>query len=466
VKVPNISPDRIYDVAIVGGGFSGTALATRLLRCLPSGHSIVVVDRFGTPGRGVAYGTDCRFHLLNVRASDMSAVADEPDHFLLWLRKNVDASTDADHFVRRFLFGQYLREMLRDELVANKEVFFSWLIDQVIAVDSQRGLAVLKMQAGSEVRARFAVLATGNSPPTTPLQLKRISPRRYAPYAWSNDVLAKAPSSGTILLLGTGLTAVDMVLALRAQNFDGNILMLSTHGILPGVHNAAASEPSSWTLGSSHTIRSLFSAVRQEVSAASARGIPWHSVIDSLRPVTQRIWKSLPPVERKRFLRHVRVYWEIHRHRIPPESYVILEELIARGRVTILGGRLLTCVESNDRVRVTLQERRSRKEMPILANFVINCSGHGKSSQLIQEPAVRSMLALRIARIDTLGLGLDVAENGALIDDFGKPASSFFAIGPLRKGCLWETTAVPEIRSQVKELADHILRRLTCRTRE
>lgn len=454
-----------YDVAIVGGGFSGTALAVQLMRRLPCGHSTLLVDRDETPGRGVAYRTSCKFHLLNVRADDMSVSPNEPDHFLQWLRRNFHSSLDSSHFVPRFLFGQYLEEVLRQEPASNPEVLFSSVIDEVVAINSQSGRLFLRMRTGNEVSASFGVLATGNYPPASPPQLAGISRRYYAPYAWSMDTLSQAPSTGTILLLGTGLTAVDQVFALKAQNFSGDIVMLSAHGLLPFAHVTEATRAQPWMFSSPQTVRSLFSALRREANLASGKGIPWHTVIDSIRPEAQSIWRCLPLSEKRRFLRHARVYWEIHRHRMPPESYRMLKELIVQGQVKVVAGRLLNCIESNDCARVTLRERRSGNVASVAANFVINCAGSQTGAGVIEHPLIRSMLDLGLGRIDPLGLGLDVADSGALIDVLGTVSTSLFAIGPVRKGCLWETTAVPEIRTQAVDLAVRISNQISTKKR-
>ena len=393
----------------------------------------------------------------------MSALPDEPDHFLEWLRTSVDPGVGGDDFLPRSLFGEYLEYLLRQEITLHPKIRFSWLPNDVIGISLDQGQVQLTMRTADTVSAKIVVLATGNYPPSTPPELKDISSRFYAPYAWSRDLIERLPRTGTILVLGTGLTAIDQILSLQAARFEGNIVMLSRHGLLPLVHNTSVPPERSWTYASPDTIRSLFCAVRREVRNSAAKGIPWHTVIDSLRSQTQQIWKSLSSSERKRFLRHVRPYWEIHRHRIPPESYQIVEELLNEGRLKILGGRLLHCIDSGDCVSVTLKERRSSKELRLLVNFIVNCSGYEAGPRMFEDPGIKSLLDTGIAQIDELGLGVDSADNGALIDVLGIASTLLFAIGPIRKGCLWETTAVPEIRAQAVDLADQISTRIDIR---
>ncbi|HWY24061.1 MAG TPA: hypothetical protein VNX47_04035, partial [Nevskia sp.] len=58
---------------------------------------------------------------------------------------------------------------------------------------------------------------------------------------------------------------------------------------------------------------------------------------------------------------------------------------------------------------------------------------------------------------DALGLGLLTDAQGALLDRDGQASTWLYTLGPARKGQLWETTAVPEIRVQAQALARRLL---------
>ena len=73
----------VFDIVVVGGGFSGAMSAVNIARRSDHPLHVVVVNDRGSVGRGVAYGLRRPEYLLNVAARNMSAFPDEPDHFTL-----------------------------------------------------------------------------------------------------------------------------------------------------------------------------------------------------------------------------------------------------------------------------------------------------------------------------------------------------------------------------------------------
>jgi uncharacterized NAD(P)/FAD-binding protein YdhS len=448
-----------FDVAIIGGGFSGTLLAKHLLMRLHDGQSIAVLNRDHLPGRGVAYGTSCTDHLLNVRAGNMSALPDEPGHFCEWLR-HVDGNADADSFVPRLLFGQYMQHLLDKQVGERPDVGFSWIADEVTSLQTCPDRIAVQLRGGSQLIARLVVLATGNYPPTIPEHLTGVSDFVSAPYAWSEDRLEGMTPSDCILILGSGLSALDQVLRLNAGPFAGRIVILSPHGLLPAVHVPGVSWQQDWSNDRPATVRSLLSAIRRQVGVAELSGISWHAVIDSLRPHSHIIWSSLPPCEHRRFMRHVRAYWDVHRHRIPPESNRIVSSLLAEGTLRVVAGRIVRSARAAGFATVTIRERMTGGESSLSTSFVINCTGYGGGMRLAGDPLIEALLASRLARMSGMGLGLDISPEFAVLDAAGFASDRIFAMGPLCKGTLWETTAVPEIRLQAIRVADNIVRQL------
>jgi uncharacterized NAD(P)/FAD-binding protein YdhS len=448
-----------FDVVIVGGGFSGTLLAKHLLMRLHDGQSIAVLNRDHLPGRGVAYGTNCADHLLNVRAGNMSALPDEPGHFCEWLR-NVDGDACADSFVPRSLFGQYMQHLLDEQVGERPEVGFSWIADEVTSLETCPDWIAVQLRGGGQLHARLVVLATGNYPPTIPEHLQCVSDFVSAPYAWSEDRLEGMTPSDCILILGSGLSALDQVLRLRAGPFPGRIVILSPHGLLPAVHVHGVSWRQDWLGDPPPTVRSLLSGIRRQVAIAQLAGISWHAVIDSLRPHSHIIWSSLLPSEHKRFMRHVRAYWDVHRHRIAPESNRIVSSLLAGGTLRVVAGRIVRSARGAGLATVTIRERKTGTESSLSTSFIINCTGYGGGMRLAGDPLIEALLASRLARMSGMGLGLDISSEFAVLNASGFASDRIFAIGPLCKGKLWETTAVPEIRLQAVRVAGNIVRQL------
>jgi uncharacterized NAD(P)/FAD-binding protein YdhS len=431
------------------------ALTIQLLLRSPSPLSITVVNRDGLPGRGVAYGTLYDSHILNVTASKMSVILDDPEHFLRWLRISGYDARDP-HFAPRRLYGEYVEDTLNQIVKSKPRSAVYWIQGCATSLTIEAGKPNLKLDSGQSVQADIAVLATGNSPPVSPPQLHTISGRFYAPYAWADDALSGIPQTGTVLILGSGLTAVDQVLALGEQNFQGTIFMLSRHGRMPSVHSDSVPWTANWTSSLQGTLRTIVTSVRQQVDLATSKGMDWQSVIDSLRPVSSQLWRNISMSDRKQFLRHVRTHWEVLRHRIPQKTQDTLAALMQNGRLQVLAGRLLGAAEQQHHVNVTLCERECQKPHILAVHRIINCTGLEATTRS-QDPLIHDLIAQGLARTDPLELGIDINQCGSLINAYGQPSSCLYTLGPVRKASDWETTAVPEIRMQAAQLAEIIL---------
>ncbi|MFY9950465.1 MAG: FAD/NAD(P)-binding protein [Candidatus Sulfotelmatobacter sp.] len=455
---PSPVSDSQVDILIIGGGFSGTMLAVHLLR--HTDLSIAVVDRGTLPGRGVAYGSPHRFHLLNVPAGEMSAWSDAPDDFLSWARIHFDTSLQARSFPPRSIYGAYVGSVLEATLNKLGRERFQWIRDEARSLHRQDGRLGVQTNLGAELLASVVVLATGNFPPANPrLPGLKASASLYFQFAWAKNVLEDLPTTGSILLLGSGLTSVDLIMALKSKGFRGVIHVLSHKGLFPRPRRQQRPDepwPLFWDETSPRTMRGLLRLVRNQVRAAAAKGINWRAVIDSLRPATQEIWRSLPIEEQKRFVRHLRAYWDVHRHRVAPEIADLLDDMKSDGAVRLHTGTATRYCEVDNKAHVHYWDRETRSQKRLPVDRVINCSGSETDCRRIDESFITSLVVQGFARPDRLFLGVDVNEHGALIDYKGTPSHRLYAIGPVRKGCFWETTAVPEIRVQAAALAEHL----------
>lgn len=449
-------------VAIVGGGCSGTLAAVHLLAQAGEGRHrarIVLVERTPDVSRGIAYRTTCDRHLLNVRAGDMSAFPHDPDDFVRWLRP-YQGGVHAGSFVSRGLYGQYLKTVLR-EARQRRGMSFEVVQDHVIDIARRPGRRLnLSCAQGRSLEADAVVLAVGNFAPARP---SAVSPSasasgRYLGDPWSASALSAIAPDATVMLLGSGLTAVDTALTLSGNGHRGPILALSRHGLLPESHrDLPAGRPAtarSLGLGAPATsARDLLVSIRQQVAAAEASGGDWRSVIDGLRGESNLIWAGLPPVEQQRVLRHLRSYWCIHRHRMAPQVAQWIGDLRAAGQFTVRAGRLLRCETGPQGLRMEVLERASREATTMDVDYLVNCTGPQTDVRALGDPLLDSMLARGLARSGDLGMGLAVGADGAVIDGVGDASGRLWAIGSLRQGTDWETTAVPELRRQAATVA-------------
>jgi len=263
----------------------------------------------------------------------------------------------------------------------------------------------------------------------------------------------------SVLLLGSGLTSLDLIMALRSKGFRGAIRVLSRKGLFPRARRQQRPIepwPVFWDERSPRTVRGLLRLFRYQVHAAEQKGMDWRAVIDSLRPVTNDIWRSLPVKEKRRFLRHLRSYWDVHRHRAAPEIADLLADMQADGQVCLHRGILVGYVPREGGADVRYWDWQSGTEKVLHANRVINCTGSESDCRRLDDSLIVSLFAQGLAHPDPLFLGIDVDKHGRLVDHKGFTPGFLYAIGPPRKGILWETTTVFEIRQQAVELAAHL----------
>jgi uncharacterized NAD(P)/FAD-binding protein YdhS len=434
--------DRQAAVAIVGGGASGTILAAQLAR---RGLSSVLIDGSGRAGRGVAYSTTEPAHLHNVRAEGMSAWAGEPDHFARCFAKE---GGEPRGFAQRRLFGQYLRDLL-DEAVASGRAA---VIDANAASAARDGDGWrVALDDGGAVEARALVLAIGNQEPEALGAFAGIGPRFIA-NPWGEDARAAvaelAQGGGSALLVGTGLTMVDLVLSLDAAGHRGRILAVSRRGLAPRGHADFDPAPVPLEDVPSGSVRALWRWLRRRSAE-----VGWRAAIDSLRPHSHPLWQGLDGEQQRRFLRHARPWWDVHRHRIAPEVAATVARMVAEGRLQIMAGRILFAADTAEGLEVAIGRRGAVSATTEAFDFAFNCTGPLHSIARTKDKLLRSLLDANEATPDHLGIGLGV-------DGTCRAGEHLWAMGPLTKGRYWEIIAVPDIREQAAHVAADIEREL------
>ena len=443
-------------LAIVGAGFCGTMVATHVLRA-PGGpfDRVVLVERNGREIGGVAYGTPSTSHTLNVPAGRMSAFEDDPDDFLRFVRASDPALTGGS-FVPRRLYGEYLAETLAETRRASG-VPLVRVAGEVTELEEHPAGVRLGLRDGRRLDAAHTVLAVGNYPPSDPPAEDGGLYRslRYARDPWAPDAL-EGDRHEPVLLLGSGLTMCDVALALRDADQAAPIVAISRRGLLPQPHRVSPKAPphldppagmDDWPA----TALGLLRGLRDEVRRAAADGVDWREVVTSIRHDTPALWRRLDDDERRRFLRHLRPYWETHRHRSSPETGFAVEAMVEAGALRLVTGRVLGYAESEGGVTVRYTTRTGAAEREV--GKVINCTGPDTDLARVRDPLVRSLRDAGRVRPDALGLGLATDEDGRLVDASGRPSERVSLAGPLRKGLLWEHTAVPELRVEAARLA-------------
>jgi len=442
----------VGSIIIIGGGASGILLAAHLLRRSGDRLQVTVIEKRGQLGRGVAFSSSESHHILNVPASNMSAYADQPEHFRGWLRHtHPELPRDPFLFAPRRVYGEYLADVLRrSAAAAGDKTLLTIVPAHAVGLRTiDRGVEIL-LDDGTARIAEIAVLAVGHE--------ELPSNGRGVAVRVGSDDDTPLDRDLSVLILGSGLSMVDAWLSLSARGHRGPVTIVSRHGLLPLAHRHVPPLPIAEPdvpLGAS--LGHFTSWLRDLAAATVAAGGDWRSVVDGLRPYNQRIWQSWSPSARRQFLEHVRPLWNVHRHRLPAHLHARMQQGIAAGQLEIVAGKLVYMERRSSGIAVSFRRRGyAEPELREVAR-VYDCGGITLDVQTSSNPAILSLLAQGLARPDDRRIGLDVTTDLHVVDAAGNPSPRLYAVGPLTRGKFFEIEAVPDIRRQVADLADRLV---------
>ncbi|MBI1312014.1 hydroxyacylglutathione hydrolase [bacterium] len=445
-------------VAIIGGGFSGTMTAVNLARLSSQPVRIVVVNHRHPVGRGVAYGTPRAEHLLNVAARNMSAVPDHPDHFVDWLRTRVEYASLPEPQIRetyapRRVYGDYLRSLLfnyvdplDDHHPAHIELIDGEAVD---VIPEPGGGATVSIEDGCSVLADRVLLATGNQPPSGIGSTgESFAHPAYVAEPWSNWHQQLPEPGSDIIVLGTGLSMVDVFLTLGELNWSGNIIAISRNGMIPQAHFRGIEYPNFLPPDPEQlNLQQWVTLMEQHCEQLRRIGENPGIIVDRLRPHTQRIWRSLSLDEKQAFLRQYAPRWNVIRHRIAQPIHQSLTEALTSSRLRVVRGSITELSDCQQNVGVNVKCL-DGVDRTFEGSLVINCTGPNAGFSQSTLPLFQNLLQRGLIRPDELDMGIDVGPDFTVTGRDGENSSFLFAIGPLMKGTLWETTAVPELRGR------------------
>ncbi|MFT3744629.1 MAG: FAD/NAD(P)-binding protein [Pyrinomonadaceae bacterium] len=447
-------------ITIIGGGASGTLLAVNLLKNVGTADvEINLVERRSKIGRGVAFGTTRDSHLLNVPAGRMGAFPDDIEHFHKWLIEQ-GHTFDSHDFVPRVKYGEYLRDVFTkatENVPTN--IRLNLIDDEAVDMSVNGDSAEVMLRSGEILPSSHVVLAFGNFKPPHPSvgDLSFASSDRYFQDPWSSALYDSLDPDDSIFIVGTGLSMIDVALHLHNHGHRGKISAISTRGLLPAVHKLGFTYPAfADELKNTDQITDILKTVRRHMKKADAEGSNWRAVIDSLRPVTQQIWLDLPMAEKRYFKQHLSRYWNVARHRMPAEAAAILDEMQAKGTLEILKGRLDSITSGSDG-GFYIKFNTVGVEHSVTADVLVNCIGSEANFSRIDSQLVKNLIARRHIRPDELAMGIDATPDGRVIDKNDEPSDVVHTLGTALKGILWESTAIPEIRTQARDLALKLL---------
>ncbi len=443
-------------LVIVGAGFSGALTAVHLLRAAGD-HPLrlLLIEQRMRMARGLAYATSDDNLLLNVPVGNMSALADEPEHFLNYCRA-IDPSINAGSFVSRRIYGDYLERTLQ-QAERDSPRTLTRLHGEAVAVRRDTGSHRFQIELADRrfIDADRVVLALGYS------GCNRID----APGAdhlvgdgWSQEAVAAIDGSRPVVIVGSGLTAIDTAFRLTSRNDDCQLLMVSRRGHLPRGHRTRPHPPAvgdfpTYLRAIPPTALAHLRAIRKEVAQRTSGDGDWRDVINELRPYTPELWQRLPLEQRRHFLRHLAGYWDTHRHRLAPLAAQRLHAMLQRGQLQVLAGRIHGVQRQHDGVRIEIRERSSGDIRVVDAAMAINCTGPNYDLDGATTPLLAQLRDDGYLRADPLKMGLQIDDAYRVIGRDGDAIDGLHYIGPMLRARYWEATAVPELRVHARNLA-------------
>ncbi len=455
--MPSVKAENSYHVAVIGAGASGALVAAQFHKRVHSHLKLVVIGNQPRPARGVAYETPFQANLLNVPAGNMSAFPDDGKHFVNWLKARLPGS-NAETFVPRMMYGDYLAEIFEDTI--NNSTRIEYLNATATALNREDDKWIIQLNNGAFMEANSIVLALGNLLlPANPINFDTAG-SAYHLNPWSPEISKDLNADEPVLLIGTGLTMIDVALSLRESGHHGHLHAISRHGRLYQTHKPYQARPLSNLPKDFESPLGALRWIRQEIKNDEKSDADWRAVIDSLRPYTSTIWNLWNQTQRASFLRHARNIWDIHRHRTSPEISNQLSALIEDKILVIHKGSLISVRSGGNDVTVHWQDAETGDCKIINVARIINCTGPSRDITRVQSPLIKSLLAEGWITSDPLKLGPRTDLPGRLLNANGQASPNLYTIGPLRIAGLWESIAIPEIRKQAAELADLLVSEL------
>jgi uncharacterized NAD(P)/FAD-binding protein YdhS len=450
----------MHRIVIVGGGFAGAACALHLLRDHPGlAAELTIVEPRPVLGAGLAYSTPAREHRTNVAAARMSVFPEQPTHFHDWLRgRNIAAEDPASEmpdgrlYPSRTVFGRYVEAMLRAGVEAHPGVKFRHVREMAAGITPDGAGFRVSLAEGATMPADAVVLAVSHTAPDLPVALRGLDAVIADP--WNVGALAGVPKDARVLIVGTGLTACDVVATLLAQEHRGHITMISRHGLLPRPRTLLPVEAEGdFSTQPETTALGLLRRIRRAVAIASNAGRPWENIVDALRQQAIVAWGTLDWAERRRLLRHLRAFWDVHRFQCAPQIDAAVRAARRAGQLTVRAASLIAAENTVGSTRITLRPRGTADSEILCADTVINCTGPGHRSVVKTHPVLAGLAAAGALQADPAALGILVDDQARMVRADGTAWPNLFVAGPLARGTFGELMGLPQVNTQPRAVA-------------
>lgn len=463
-------------VLILGGGYSGTCAAIHLLRQRERAVQVVLIEPAPQLGGGLAHASGDPDHRLNAPVSVHVVIPDIPDHLERWLRTHGHAERDTESthdgvlYPRRSDFGAYMRAQLADAARSSASSF-RHVQDRATGLETTDEGYRISLASGAQLSGRACIVATGHERPLPPafVSPSAATSPRYFNDPWDLKALGAINPGSDVLLIGSALTAADVVATLSRRGHAGNITAVSRHGYQPAGQNPSRSARSLWEAvndplpefvarhGKPARVSELMRILRANIAEQVSQGRTWHSAFDEVRNAARHLWGALPTEEKRRFQRHVRAQYDPLRFRIPPQTQRIVSDRLASGQLNFVAGRISSIDAVDTSLELTYRARKTGQTIRRRFDAVINCTGPEIDVRRSQNPVLQSLLSARLVCEGDAGIGVAVDNNCQALDQNVRPVPGLYFIGPLTRGLFGETPAVPLITWEALRLVPHLL---------
>lgn len=455
-------------VAIIGGGFTGAAVAANLAGNMArQAVDIIVFEPRARLGAGLAYDTADPAHRVNVPAARMSLLPDQPDDFVHWLLRNTEPGDDPDAiaadghlYPRRAMFGRYVGDFIAPFLKSGRVHHCrERVVDIVRSGDRWR----VRAAEGTDILADIAIIATTHPAPCAPrgIATALAGHPRFIADSTMPGTLSVIGENDRVLVVGNGLTAADVIASLRRRGHKGVITALSRRGLRSRGHAATVQEPfGDFVSHPSRTAVSLLRQVRQAIRDARAIGCNWHAVFDALRTQGGEIWRALPVAERRRLVRHLRPYWDVHRFRVAPQIEAVIAQGLERGDVRVIAGSVQEVAKVGETIAVEVRLRHRGQREHFEFDACIITTGPAHTGVLSSQRWLGDLALAGHLCPDAVGLGLACDTHSRAIGRQGKGDDTLFIAGPLARGTFGELMGLPQVNDHAIFLAAEVARQL------
>lgn len=452
--------DKTLRIAVIGGGYSGTIFLRHLLDRATCPLELTVFEPRRRLGRGVAYDVAQPNLLLNVPTTRMMPWLERPRTFHDWALGEAGwpentAEPDGGIYTTRALFGDFTEAMLRQGLNASRQRFrLDHRLCDAAGIDRLAAGFRVRGADGSAVDVDAIALALGNP---APRGLARLCETGSGAPEIIDDVwggaVAAIPRDAAIGIVGTGLTTADMISTLDAQGHRGPVIALSRRGLVPHVMKNTLVQLDRGKADSyPRSAADLVHVVRSRFEKAQAEHGDWRFALDRVRLDIPVLWRAMPEEERARLQHWARPFWDIHRFRMPPATYRIVEAWRRSGQLRIERGKLATLSSG------AMQWKAHSEGLGRFpCSHVLNCTGPDYSYEARCSGLLDDLYGQGLMRSRKVGQGFALDECDRLIPAIGEAAPAIFALGPAARARYGELTTATEISAQADSVATHLV---------